>query len=313
VCSGTCHDRVRGLADPGSGVVRAWVSGKGNDVSGCGAPTNACRTLQYAHDNIVAAGGEIDILDPAGYGAITITKSISIVNDDVGTAGVQSNSGNAINAPGASIYLRGLNLDGVQFGGVNGIEFKAGSALTLINCVARHFSGDGMLIDPAAGPVSVSISDSIFVENQGSGIVNQPTGGNATITAAIDHIKADNNGDNGISIEGTFAADSSAQFMISNSDASNNAQTGIGINSQNNNVNVEVNTSRMAYNGNDGLIVSNVATVHIAHSIMDYNHFVGILSHATAPGVLFSSGDNHAEGNLFSSLSGTAPTAETLH
>src|SRR5471032_219602 len=68
---------------------RAWVSGHGADAPGCGAPTAPCRSLQYTHDNIVAAGGEIDILDPAGYGAINITKAISIVNDGVGTAGVQ--------------------------------------------------------------------------------------------------------------------------------------------------------------------------------------------------------------------------------
>ena len=70
-----------------SGVARAWVSGKGTDVSGCGAPTHPCRSLQYVHDNIIEAGGEIDVLDAAGYGAITITKSISIVNDGVGVAG----------------------------------------------------------------------------------------------------------------------------------------------------------------------------------------------------------------------------------
>src|SRR5258708_40169916 len=74
---------------------RVWVSGHGVDQAGCGAPTKPCRSLQYAHDN-VAGGGEIDILDPAGYGAVTITKAISIVNDGVGTAGVQATSGGAI-------------------------------------------------------------------------------------------------------------------------------------------------------------------------------------------------------------------------
>jgi hypothetical protein len=75
---------------------RAWVSGHGVDQAGCGAPTAPCRSLQYAHDHAVIAGGEIDILDAAGYGAITITKSISIVNDGVGTAGVQSAGSDAI-------------------------------------------------------------------------------------------------------------------------------------------------------------------------------------------------------------------------
>ena len=79
---------------------RAWVSGKGIDQAGCGAPTSPCRSLQYVHDNIIVDGGEIDILDPAGYGAIVITKAISIVNDGVGTAGVQATSGNAITVTG---------------------------------------------------------------------------------------------------------------------------------------------------------------------------------------------------------------------
>src|SRR5580692_10663600 len=93
---------------------RVWVSGHGVDQAGCGAPTAPCRSLQYVHDNIVGAGGEIDILDPAGYGAVTITKAISIVNDGVGTAGVQSSSGNGITinaGPADAIYLRGLTID----------------------------------------------------------------------------------------------------------------------------------------------------------------------------------------------------------
>src|SRR5450432_4127889 len=56
---------------------RIWVSGHGVDQVGCGAPVSPCRSLQFAHDN-VATGGEVDILDPAGYGAVIITKAISI-------------------------------------------------------------------------------------------------------------------------------------------------------------------------------------------------------------------------------------------
>src|SRR5471032_1134863 len=109
---------------------RAWVSGHGADAAGCGAPSAPCRSLQYTHDHIVAAGGEIDILDPAGYGAITITKAISIVNDGVGTAGVQTSSGNAITisagaGPADAVTLRGLNIDGLGTGG-HGIRFTSG-------------------------------------------------------------------------------------------------------------------------------------------------------------------------------------------
>lgn len=55
---------------------RTWISGKGTDQVSCGPVSNPCRTLQYAHDN-TSAGGEIDVLDPAGYGSVTITKAKS--------------------------------------------------------------------------------------------------------------------------------------------------------------------------------------------------------------------------------------------
>src|SRR5579883_3541898 len=93
---------------------RTWVSGKGSDSGSCSL-ASPCRTFAYAIAQ-TAAGGEIDVLDPAGYGALTITQSISIVNDGVGEAGVQAGSGGAaitINA-GASdvIQLRGLTIEG---------------------------------------------------------------------------------------------------------------------------------------------------------------------------------------------------------
>ncbi|MCG4712409.1 hypothetical protein L0P28_16900, partial [Dorea formicigenerans] len=66
---------------------RTWVSGTGTDQAGCGPLATPCRTMQYAHDN-TAAGGEIDVKHAAGYGTLTITKSITILNEGVGTAGL---------------------------------------------------------------------------------------------------------------------------------------------------------------------------------------------------------------------------------
>src|SRR5476649_1723453 len=117
-------------------VNRAWVSGHGADAAGCGAPTAPCRSLQYAHDNIVAGGGEIDILDPAGYGALNISKAISIVNDGVGTAGLQAVSGaNAVTVSAGgqdAVYLKGLTLDGVQQSGANGVQLNSALSLTIV-------------------------------------------------------------------------------------------------------------------------------------------------------------------------------------
>src|SRR5271169_5317754 len=76
-------------AAPAQAQSRVFVAAQGSDGNPCtfGAP---CRTFQHAHDT-VAAGGEIDVLDPAGYGAVSITKSISIQGH--GFSGVSVGSG----------------------------------------------------------------------------------------------------------------------------------------------------------------------------------------------------------------------------
>ncbi|HWX14482.1 MAG TPA: hypothetical protein VNY06_06450 [Methylocella sp.] len=53
-----------------------YVSGKGTDAGTCAAPTNPCRTIQFAVNQ--TAGGEVKALDPADYSPVTINKSISI-------------------------------------------------------------------------------------------------------------------------------------------------------------------------------------------------------------------------------------------
>ncbi len=97
-----------------AGPNRTWVSGKGTDSGACtrAAP---CQTFAFALTQ-TAAGGEIDVLDPAGYGTVTITKAISIVNDGVGVAAIGTASGNGItiNAGASdSVHLRGLTIEGI--------------------------------------------------------------------------------------------------------------------------------------------------------------------------------------------------------
>jgi hypothetical protein len=77
-----------------AGPNRTWVSGKGTDSGAC-ALAAPCRTFAFALTQ-TAGGGEIYVLDPAGYGTVTITKAISIVNDGVGVTAIGTSSGNGI-------------------------------------------------------------------------------------------------------------------------------------------------------------------------------------------------------------------------
>jgi len=97
--------------------VRTCVSANGNDANTCHC-TTPCRTFQRAH-NQTLSDGEITVLDAGGYGPVTITKSISIVNDGSGEASIivagdaPIKTGITVNAPaGGYVNLRGLTIQG---------------------------------------------------------------------------------------------------------------------------------------------------------------------------------------------------------
>jgi hypothetical protein len=126
---------------------RVFVAAQGSDGNPCtfAAP---CRTFQHAH-NVVAAGGEIDVLDPAGYGAVTISKSISIQGHDF--SGISTPIGGTaitINA-GANdvVNLRGLIVEGAGIGNT-GIQYNSGGRLNIQNCVVRNLVQHGMVFVP---------------------------------------------------------------------------------------------------------------------------------------------------------------------
>ena len=168
---------------------RTWISGKGADNAGCGPIATPCRTLQFAHDQTVA-GGEIDVLDPAGYGAVTITKAISIVNDGVGVAGVLSAAGgNAVTinaAAGDRVLLRGLAVEGAGTG-ANGIVLNAGGYLTIENCSIRDFraaapNGNGLWLKPS-GQTRLFVSNTTIANNGGIGLYAQVVGSDIDVQA----------------------------------------------------------------------------------------------------------------------------------
>src|ERR1700746_571902 len=103
-------------------ATRTWVSGVGNDANAC-SRTAPCKTFAGAISK-TAVNGEINCLDPGGFGAVTITKSITI-SCETGTAGVLVSGTNGIvvqAAPADIIYLRGLDIEGLTTG-FSGILF----------------------------------------------------------------------------------------------------------------------------------------------------------------------------------------------
>jgi hypothetical protein len=204
---------------------RSFISANGNDANPCTRPL-PCRTLQRAHDE-TNPGGEINMLDPAGYGTLIITKAISIVNDGVGSAGILVPSGGTgitINA-GASdkINLRGLIIEGAGSGNT-GIIFNSGKFLAIENCTVRNLSGNGIDILVSVSS-RIAVSNSFVADNGGDGIRIRPTGSNSIVFAVFNRVEVYNNGSRGIGIFGdvmsgglmhAIAVDSVAAFNATN-------------------------------------------------------------------------------------------------
>jgi hypothetical protein len=120
-------------------ATRTWVSGVGDDANPC-SRTAACKTFAGAISK-TAPGGEINCIDPGGFGAVTITKAITIdcTNTRAGVL-VSGTNGIVVNAgPNDTVVLRGLDINGLGTG-ANGVALVAGGQLSIDKCVIYGFS-----------------------------------------------------------------------------------------------------------------------------------------------------------------------------
>src|SRR5207249_2504842 len=126
------------LAPAHGQAMRTYVSGTGKDSNPC-TVANPCRTLQAAL-GLTRGGGEIQSLDSADYGYVTITQGITITGARGATGVLAANlSGVTVNAgPNDIVTLKGLEIDGAG-SGTNGIQFNSGAALNLQDSVIRGF------------------------------------------------------------------------------------------------------------------------------------------------------------------------------
>jgi hypothetical protein len=162
--------------------IRTWVAGEGDDANPCSriAP---CKTFAGAISK-TSAGGEINVVNPGGYGPVSITKAITISAEGF-TAGVlaANTDGIIINAGAQDVVvLRGLNINGA-FAGRAGIRFLSGAALHVENCQIRNFTGisdaSGIVFEPRVDypiPASTQYSSSMSPIRSSPTTVHGPSG-----------------------------------------------------------------------------------------------------------------------------------------
>lgn len=139
-------------------ATRTWVSGVGDDANPC-SRTAPCKTFAGAISK-TAAGGEISVLDPGGFGAVTITKSITI-NGEGTLASIlfSGTNGIIVNGSGVIVNLVNLSLNGgtPSSPGVNGIRIIQAAHVSVSNCDIFNFSNVGILDErTTAGTLTVS-------------------------------------------------------------------------------------------------------------------------------------------------------------
>lgn len=225
-------------------ATRTWVSGVGDDANPC-SRTAPCKTFAGAISK-TAAGGEISVLDPGGFGAVTITKAITI-NGDGTLAGILNSLVNGVTVNAGvndRVILRNLSINGAT-NGVNGIRWLAGKSLLVDNVTITGFTSRGISVEKAA-------SGNLHVKNttitQGS-TITLATGIRLNTTAGLLLAVIEDSNlqelNNGIEVVANSRA------TISNSTISGNAGNGVLANSASAVINVE--GSQIAFNALNGV------------------------------------------------------------
>jgi hypothetical protein len=147
---------------------RTWVSGVGDDANPC-SRTAPCKTFAGAISK-TSAGGEIDALDPGGFGAVTITKAITLDGGGGQVASVLvSGTNGIIVSAGANdiVILRNLRINGIG-SGLNGVLFNSGAQLSVENCDIFGFTQSG--ISTNTSTVSDLYVTNTYITNSVNGI-----------------------------------------------------------------------------------------------------------------------------------------------
>jgi parallel beta-helix repeat protein len=250
---------------------RTWVSGVGDDANPC-SRTAPCKTWAGAISK-TAACGEIDALDPGGFGAVTITKSITL--DGSGTfASILASLVNGIIINAAStdvVTIRGISINGFC-NGINGINILQAKTVNVEDCVIFRFNtGNGITVNET-NDLNLHVRNTVVRDNTLDGINLFSSGG--TVKYTIDNCRLSGNA-NGIH------ARNGSQGTIDRSVMSGNttngvfadATAGVGI--------ARVWNSQITQNAGNGVRAGNAgggtSVVQIAQCQVDNNTGNGVL------------------------------------
>jgi hypothetical protein len=261
-------------------------------VASAGLDTNACSLTQPCRSFVQAitqtnVGGEIIVQDSAGYGSVTVTKAISIISPPGIYAGVSvfgGFDGVTVNAPGATVVLRGLSINGQ--GGSTGVHLQQAARLRIESCVISNMSASGIAHNASGG--AMIVLDTIVRDNLGTGILMVVANG----TAVMDHVRIEQNAGDGLYIAPTPGS-AGATATISDSVFTHNGLAGIRAETVGNSTaSVQLERSILSNNVGEGFKTfvgaapGAVVRFTLTRNAISENGGHGVLVLATAPGLV---------------------------
>jgi hypothetical protein len=265
-------------------ATRTWVSGVGDDANPC-SRTAPCKTFAGAISK-TAAKGEINIIDPGGFGAVTITKALTIKAEGA-TAGVLTNVNNAINiTAGANdkVKLFGLDINGLGTAN-NGIKINSAKVVTIRNSQIYEFAQNGIAVQPTNVGVHVVITDVHIHDIAGDAIIAAPTATGNDLRVDVRRNE----------IEDAFCGIAATSFGLA---AAPNFATECGTNTSAAGINSKVTVNAFQnglFNHGNGVYSRGLqSTVRIGDNDIAEN-FNGLVR--TDSGAIVSFGDNRIDGN----------------
>lgn len=277
-------------------ATRTWISGVGDDANPC-SRTAPCKTWAGAISK-TAAGGEISVLDPGGFGALTITKSITL--NGAGTlASILFSGTNGITINGAGVVVNIIDISlngGTPTGpGLNGIRILQAAHVTVDGCDIFNFSNVGILDErTVAGTLTVRdtlIHNSILFNNNQvtMGIRQTPTSGAAANKLIVENSHIFNiNQSNSV---GIFVSNG-GRATISNSSIHNNFR-GLFVSGSAGAAEANVKDT-VIFNNADGVRTTAGGTARLAATMITGNTTNGL---DFGGGVIATFGNNYINGN----------------
>lgn len=276
-------------------ATRTWVSGVGDDVNPC-SRTAPCKTWAGAISK-TAVNGEINALDSGGFGAVTVTKSITLDGTGVhastlnsSTTGIIINiSTSAALDPLATVRLRNLSLNGTgscgagcgNRTGLRGINVSSANArqpkVFVENLFIHGNVNEGILF--AANGGELVVKNSSIIDNGTAGI-RADSGGANPVFLSVEDTHSDFNTQEGVRVEDNVRA------TVYNSAAMNNGLNGFVVITSTTASQMNIDRSVSANNKQVGVfsIAQNgiAATIRLSNSSV-YNNTVNGLQITGAP------------------------------